>query len=365
MTARTVSIIGGSVSGLGTALEILKRDSSLDVTVYEKKTTCSDYTCAGGVSSLLLKQVKMKIPDYMTASKVTSLRIFSPNGKYWETKTRGPPYGLVLQRNLFQMHLAKEIQRLGGKIQINHKITKFDKTVDVIVGADGLMGASRQLLQLKPPSLEDIHVGVQTIARLTHPKDCISLYFGNIAPHGYSWIFPHETPGHFRVGLGIPLSLHLNAKSLLTKFLSTLEAESVTSIKAKLIPTARPEPQLVCGNVLLVGDAALLCDPATGGGIVQGLLSAKSAARAICEGNIRKYPQYCSGIIGTNLFRYKLKQVLCELSDEDFNVLIKTLENFHPNLTSVGRAIIRGLTEIAIKNPRFLVKHKVLRKLLL
>jgi digeranylgeranylglycerophospholipid reductase len=364
MTARRVSIIGGSVSGLGTALEILRKDNSLDVTVYEKKTTCSDYTCAGGVSSVLLKQAKTEIPDYTVASKITSLRIFSPNGKYWETKTRGLPYGLVLQRNLFQTYLAKEIRRLGGKIRINHKIAKFDKA-DVIVGADGLMGASRQLLQLKPPSLEDIHMGVQIIARLTHPKECISLYFGNIAPHGYSWIFPHETPGYFRVGLGIPLSLRLNAKSLLTKFLSTLEAESVTGIKAKLIPTARPEPRLVYGNVLLVGDAALLCDPATGGGIVQGLLSAKSAARAICEGNIRKYPKYCSGVISTNLFRYKLKQVLCELSDEDFNVLIKTLETFHPDLTSVGRAIIRGLTEIAIKNPGFLVKHKVLRRLLL
>jgi len=77
LSARQISIIGGSISGLGTGLEILKKDNSLDVTVYEKKTTCSDYTCAGGVSSLLLKQVKMKIPDYTVASKVTSLRIFS------------------------------------------------------------------------------------------------------------------------------------------------------------------------------------------------------------------------------------------------------------------------------------------------
>jgi hypothetical protein len=47
------------------------------VTIYEKNSTCKEYTCAGGVSSFMLKKLKMNIPDYTVASKVTSLRIFS------------------------------------------------------------------------------------------------------------------------------------------------------------------------------------------------------------------------------------------------------------------------------------------------
>ena len=77
LSARQISIIGGSISGLGTVLEILKKDNSLDVTIYEKNSTCKEYTCAGGVSSFMLKKLKMNIPDYTVASKVTSLRIFS------------------------------------------------------------------------------------------------------------------------------------------------------------------------------------------------------------------------------------------------------------------------------------------------
>ena len=354
------------MSGLGTALEILKRDNSLDVTVYEKNSTCKEYTCAGGVSSFLLKKLKTCIPDYTVAAEIRALRIFSPNGVCWGTRTKGPAYGLVLRRDLFQTHLAREVKRLGGEVLVNRNITKFDENADVIVGADGLTGITRRLLRLEQPSLEDIHVGVQTIATLKdNPHDCISLYFGGIAPDGYAWIFPHETPGQFRVGLGVPLSLKLNARKLLTDFLSSLEAEPLTDIRAKLIPTAKPESQLVHGNVLLVGDAGLFCDPATGGGIVQSLISAKSAARAICEGKLQNYEKYCSSIIRANLSRYKLKQVLCELSDEDFNILINTLQDFHPDLTSVGRALVKALVKIAMKNPGFLVKHKVLRKLLL
>jgi hypothetical protein len=65
LSARQISIIGGSISGLGTALEILKKDNSLDV------------SAQAASPPLLLKQAKMKIPDYTVASKVTSLRIFS------------------------------------------------------------------------------------------------------------------------------------------------------------------------------------------------------------------------------------------------------------------------------------------------
>lgn len=376
MSGKTISIIGGSISGLGTALEILKKDSSFDVTVHEKNSDCLKHTCAGGVSRFMLKKLQMDVPDFAVAAEIRKLRIYSPNGACWETKTQDAAYGLVLRRDLFQLHLAREVKRLGGRIVTHSKIKRLERNADIFVGADGLLGSTRRLLELPTPSPEDIHLGVQTIARLDeHPRDCISLYFGNVAPDGYAWVFPHEIPGECRIGLGVPLSLNLNARELLTDFLFKLEAVP-TEMRAKLIPTAKPEEELVHTvrtasvlrpklTVMLVGDAALFCDPATGGGIVQGLLSAKNAARAICEGKPQNYERYCSGLIRTNLFRYKLKQVLCELTDEDFNILINTMQDFHPNLTSVGKAIVRALVKIAMKNPGFLMKHKVLRKLLL
>lgn len=376
MSGKTISITGGSVSGLGTALEILKKDPSFDVTIHEKNPDCLEYTCAGGVSTFMLKKLQRDIPDFAVAAEIRSLRIYSPNGACWETKTQNAAYGLVLRRGLFQLHLAREVKRLGGRIVTNSNIKKFERHADIIVGADGLTGSTRRLLELPPPSPADIHLGVQTVARLEeYPNDCISLYFGSAAPDGYAWVFPHEVHGLFRIGLGVPLSLSLNPRRLLADFLFKLEAEP-TEIRAKLIPTAMPEEELVYTvrtasvlrpklTVMLVGDAALFCDPATGGGIVQGLLSAKSAARAICEGKPQNYERYCSGLIRTNLFRYKLKQILCELTDEDFNILINTLQDFHPDLTSVGRAVVWALMKIAMTNPKFLVKHKVLRKLLL
>jgi digeranylgeranylglycerophospholipid reductase len=365
LSLRKIQIIGGSVAGLGAAFEILKHDASLDVTVYEKNTTVKNYTCAGGVSRFLLQRLNLEIPKCTVASQIRTLRIFSPNA-CWETKCKNSCYGYVLHRDLFHDYLAKEIIRLGGKIRLGYNVEKLDETADVIVAADGLNGISRKLLRLKQPSLEDIHVGIQVRAKLgNHPRDCISLYFGSLAPKGYTWIFPDGVPDRFRVGLGVPLSTHRNPAVLLRHFLEYIGAEPLGQFKVKLLPTAKPESRLVYNNVLLVGDAGLFCDPATGGGIVQALLSGRNAARAICRDQLNRYPTYCASILRTNYFRYKLKNVLCELSDEDFDTLILTLQDFHPELTSVGKAIFQALTEIAVKNPRFVLRHKVLRKLLL
>ena len=83
MAGKTISIIGGSISGLGTALEILKKDQSFDVTVHEKNPNCLKYTCAGGVSSFMLKKLQMDIPDFAVAAEIRRLRIYSPTGACW------------------------------------------------------------------------------------------------------------------------------------------------------------------------------------------------------------------------------------------------------------------------------------------
>lgn len=363
---KTVSIIGCSVSGLATGLELLKLDRSIDVTLYDKKNPVGSRTvCGGAISSFMLQELDLKIPRYAVASEIKAVRIHSPNGNFWELKSGNGPYGYVLYRDIFEMYLADEIRRKGGKFWLACEVTNFDDS-PIIVGADGLTGISRKLLKLKRPKLEDIHIGIQRIAYLPHTPDRLDLYFGaKFAPRGYAWIFPNGVKNQVRIGLGIPLNETLNAKKLLNNFINYTGAQPLGPIKAKPIPTAKPPRKLVYNNVLLVGDAGLLCDPSTGGGIANAMLSGKYAAKAIHEGNLKKYDDYCTPLKRRNNFRYKIKELLCSLSDDDFNTLIQSIKDFHPKLTRISWAIIHALIELAIKNPKLVLKHKVLRKLLL
>lgn len=215
------------------------------------------------------------------------------------------------------------------------------------------------------PNLEDVCVAVQTIAHMkNHPQNRLDLCFGNeIAPRGYGWILP-VAKRKARVGLGIPLAVKANPRKLLDSFMENVEAEQVSKIKGKLIPTAEPPKKLTDGNLVLVGDAAHLCDPVTGGGIANALLSGKYAAKAISEGRLERYDSYCRGLKRRNMLRYRLKRVLYELTDEDFNEMIRVMKGFKPRLTRISWAMIHALLNLGLKKPRLFTKHKVVRRLI-
>ena len=354
-----VACVGASVAGLGTALELLKLSPEAQVTLYDKKRYVGANTlCGGGISSFMLRELRMKLSSHAVASEINSVRIYAPNGEFWSLKSNGEPYGYVLWREKFERELAKEVTELGGKIRMNHKIDALDELAnyDYIVSACGLT----VLL-----NLEDVHLGVQRIAQVkNHPKKRIGLYFGNeIAPKGYGWVFPLGER-KARVGLGIPLSIKANPKKLLDSFMEKVEAEPTSKVKGKLIPTAKPPKKLTDGNLVLVGDAARLCDPVTGGGIANALLSGRYAAKAISEGRPEKYDSYCRGLKRRNMLRYRLKRVLYDLTDGDFNEMIRVMKDFEPRLTRISWAIIHALLNLGMKQPNLFLRHKVLRKLL-
>ena len=370
-----VACIGASVAGLGTALEILKLDKSVDVTLFDKKAHVGANTlCGGAISTFMLRELKMELPSHVIASEITGVRMYAPNGSFWDLQSHGQPYAYVLWREKFEMDLARKVVDMGGTVALNHEITRLDLTAfaegwvkenaDVVVGADGLLGVTRKFIGL-PIRDDDTHLAVQTAAHMSHPNDRIDLYFGReVAPRGYAWIFPEGNRNQVRIGLGVPLNLKLNPKRLLDSFMEKVNAEPMSDVKGKLIPTAKPPKKLVYGNIVLVGDAAHLTDPVTGGGIAQALLSGKYAAKAIVQGKPEAYDSYCRGLKRRNLMRYRLKRILCDLSDEDFNEMVGGMKGFNPKLTRISWAIMQAILALGLKRPKLYTRHRVLRRLL-
>lgn len=360
---KTVTIIGSSVAGLSTALELLKLKSNINVVMVDKKKKIGVPTiCGGGVSVCKLRQAKVDVPKEAIATNLTGVRIYSPDGNCWELKS-DKAYGYVLWRAKYEQMLADEVIGRGGKIMLGRFVERLPANVLFYpwIGADGFMGVTRRTVMCMP-NPGDVHHCVQLRCKMNVLKNIVSIYFGRkVAPQGYAWIFP-ETDEIARVGLGIPRSLKLNPALFLNKFVKKIQATPVEKMQSKLVPTAPPPKNLVFGNIVLVGDAALLCDALTGGGIANAMISGKLAAKSIIEEDLESYNKKLRSLRRELTFRYKMKKVIYELDDEDFDQMVDGMKDFHPNLTRIGFALSQGLINLAIRKPKLLTKHKILRR---
>jgi flavin-dependent dehydrogenase len=370
-----VAILGGSVSGLHVAKFLLSSGTDCEVSLVErKKAIGQNIICAGGLASYMVKKLKLEISEEFIASKVRKVRFYSPTLDYAELQME-KEYGLILWRDRWEKWLGQQVEELGAKIHLKvRNPLEMLKEADIVVGADGLTGISRKLADKPFPSSDDVHIAIQAVGKTNFcDEEAISMFFGSqIAPQGYAWSFPLPS-SEFRIGLGIPLHRGAMLNQYFKTLVTSIEAEITEKPKVKLIPTAHPEKNLV-GNIIprgmmgkpiaLVGDAGLQTDPATGGGMAPAILGAKCLAEALDRGDLKLYDRLWKGeLYRRNRQRYKLKQILCEMSDGEWSSLISELKNFKPFAESIGWALFHLIIHLAIKNSNFLVRHKVLRRL--
>ena len=371
-----VSIVGASIAGLSAAQELVERLPEASIEVLDSKSFPGEKTvCGGGISKVMMEKVGLGVPEEFIASPIRAVRIYAPNKRSWELSGK-TDYGYVLHRQAYEEHLTEELRNRGVVFRFGERVVFREKFLyhysndhgflldDAIIGADGISGASTQYLEKY--SHEDMYVGVQVTAVIKgHPPDLLEVYFGSrYAPKGYAWVFP-EGGDRVRVGLGVPFTGTENVAQLLKNLVDDLQAESVTHMAAKTIPTCQPPRNLVFGKVLLVGDAGHLCDPLHGGGIANAVASGKAAARAIAEGSLDRYNSYVKWITKSNSLSYKFKNIIVGMEDEDLNELVESLEGFRPRTLRLSWALMHAVVTLGLRNRKLFTKHKILRRLAL
>lgn len=367
-----VVIVGASISGLATALSLLSSSSDVEVTLYDVKSEVGKgIVCAGGISSFMVKRLSLFIPKRFVACKVAKIRFYSPNMDFAEIEMKRE-YGLVLWRGRYEGWLGSQVGKLGGTFNLEEKVTpyNFPLDADVVVGADGIAGVTRRILGLKMPPKEDVHIATQAVGRLNHPEDTISMYLSNeTAPRGFAWVFPQGRK-EFRIGLGVPLSHGAKLKYFFKLFTGRLDAEIIENPKAKLIPTSKPMGTLVFHRkgvpILLVGDSGFQTDPATGGGIASAIIGGKCASEAIVKGKPELYDRlWKRELYRRNMLRYGVKQVLNELTDDEYCGLVGSLKDFEVFVGgSLGLTLAHALVHLALKQPKIVLRHRLMRRLL-
>ncbi len=276
--------------------EYAARKGAEVVVVDKKKEIGRPVRCAEGLGAINLELLGLKSTPDFVVNTVNKAVFFSPKGRRLEIFIPYKEFSMhILDRSLFEKHLASRLKGYGGRIMLGTTVTgvikKEGKIVGVsttgeeinakiIIGADGVESRVGRWCGLATRlKLSEIYSAAQhTVVDMDGIDDQLEIYFGSkFAPGGYAWVFPKGNK-EVNLGLGMLASFKRRPIELLKKF-TKKRANSAHSTRLLVgcIPSTLPLSKTVKGNILLVGDAARQTNALSGGGIANALVAGKIA----------------------------------------------------------------------------------------
>lgn len=364
MDAEYDVLVVGAGPGGSTAARFAALGGAKTLLIEKRQEIGTHVRCGEGIAKGLLDHAQIPIQKEWIAAEMDGARIYSPSGHTFEVdeSKAGAEVGYVVERDLFDRGLAALAGKAGADVVVKTSATGFiregDKIVGmkliskgepvevrakIVIGADGFESQVGRWAGIDTTlALNDIMTCVQY--RLTNididPK-YTEFYIGSAAPGGYLWVFP-KNENTANVGLGIGGHI-VKQGGEPKKYLDDWIAKNPKMKNAKQLDMISggcsinaPLDSVVTDSVMLVGDAARMIDPMTGGGIAHACLSGKLAgevaAEAIKAGDyskefFQKYEKAWRAELEEKLFRnWMAKEKVQHISDETFDKLIVLLD---------------------------------------
>ncbi|HPZ33461.1 MAG TPA: NAD(P)/FAD-dependent oxidoreductase [Methanoculleus sp.] len=388
-----ILVIGGGPAGALAAKTAAKAGNS--VCLIEKRPAIgTPVRCAEGIGKDLLKEYVKPDPCWISAD-IERARIIAPNGTTisLEQDKAGNEVGYVLDRKIFDRELVWQAAEAGSDVVVKTRATApimengavrganvisigtpAEIRAEVVIAADGVEArfARRAGLETTVPLREMMSCAQYLMTDIDIDAGSTDFYLGNaIAPEGYLWIFPK---GERTANVGIGISGRRSrdgsrAKDYLDRFVAKNfpDGKMIEAIVGG-VPVCRPLECTVADGLMVVGDAARVVDPITGGGIgnalFTGRLAGQVASDCIAAGDCSKEAlmAYDTGWrtskMGASIERnYKIKEYFVTLDDAKLNTLADSIASASLKEFSV-RAIIKELIK---RNPKMILELKALR----
>lgn len=344
-------VVGGGPAGLIASKEIASAGCSVCV-IEEHQEIGYPVKCSGLFSISGLKELGIKLDSSVIAATIKGGRFYSPSGNellaYSDVER-----AQVVERKMFDKHLAREAIRAGAKIKLRTRVTgiKIDNGISLgtkgleeevlksrlLIGADGIGSNVARWSGIKT-SKKVVSCAQIEVENAEVEDDVAELYFGReYAPNFYAWIMPKGEV--YEVGVGSRSSKHTPLK-LLKKFISShpvaskkIKSKSILEVNIGGIPVGYPE-ETVGERIMIVGDAASQVKSSTGGGVITGGLAAMIAGRAVVKAAEeedfsreflkREYEDRWKDALGTELQVHSaLRETFDGLTDEELDDLFK------------------------------------------
>ena len=305
--------------------------------------------CAEAASTAWFESY-FKPEEKFVANRVDALEFVSPDGM--SVVVEGDDKGVVLERKIFDAHIATLAARAGADIATRTDVTGMERLENgwklnathqgkpisfearVVIASDGIESRVARWAGVDTAlSLVDLESAVQydmVNIEIENPHHLYYFLGNEIAPGGYCWVFP-KGDHRANVGIGVLASRAAGktAKELLDEFIGVrFPRGKAVGFVTGGVPLARPLKELALDNLLIAGDAARIVDPLSGGGIeaalLSGYLAGETAGEAVltnrCGRNFLKtYSERLNGRIGKTLsINYRIKNLVQNSSDEEF-----------------------------------------------
>ncbi len=331
--------------------------------------------CAEGISRAWMDEVEIEPQKKWIDAEIEGAKIYSPDEKSvieLSAEQAGNEVGFVLNREYFDKHLASLAAQEGAEIWLKSPaveiikedgyvrgaiVRRFGEKVEVrakiVIGADGFESQVARWAGLNTVLRErDIVSCIQyRMTNIDIEENFTHFFIGSCAPGGYVWIFP-KGKKEANVGIGVALNKLKNrgeVKKYMDEFIEKhdyLKKGSIIQIVTGAVSTCPVPKRIVDNGIMLVGDAARLIDPITGGGIANACISGKYAGEvaAKCIDNPSKecLEEYQNKVKDRwekkHLRNWFVKEKLAQLSDDTLNKLMDVLSG--ENISEISVAAI-------------------------
>jgi len=323
-----VLIVGGGPAGSLTAINLGKK---ADVKLIESKSRVGfPVKCGGLISERCYSELKKYGVD-AKLNKIKGAFVFSPSGDFVELF--GKTGAVVVERKIMDLQLLKMASKtteviLGARyVDSNDRKAKVIVSgdekffeFDYLVGADGVESKVALTFGFQRPL---IYTGLQYLVEFEPiDKNMVELYFGSKYSNGF---FAYSIPiceSFARVGVISINSPKLYLDNLLKKHPSVSErvGKSIMEINMGAVPLSLVN--FVKDNVALIGDAAGMVKPYTGGGIYYLLRAAELLGNSF-PSLIDFKKEYLKEFKREYGVGEKIRKLYRILKDEDYDFLVK------------------------------------------
>ncbi len=348
----------------------------LNVLLVEKRQEIgTPVRCAEGVSRENIERF-FEVDKKWIAAEVVGAKIYAPDKTevVMSEEMAGNEVGYVLERKIFDRHVARLAAKAGAEVYVKTAVTDFERKngalrvklrklgeeweveTKILIGADGVESRiGRKAGIIKTLKMNEVESCTQYLMTgLDIDENYTYFYLGReVAPGGYAWIFPKGN-GSANVGIGVlPKMAQKTAKEYLDAFIEREGIEGkIVEVVAGAVPVYGEVETAVADNIMLAGDAAYHADPITGGGIANalaaGYYAGKVAAEAVERGDfsarfLKKYDELWKKDFGKRLSRNKkLQKKFLEMDDKTMDKLASAVAGKNLKEMSVA-AIMKEL----------------------
>ncbi len=366
-----VVVVGAGPGGSVAARECAR--AGLSTLLLERRREMgSPLACAEAVRRAGFDALTQVDPAWIS-SPIDGGRLITPDAT--EVRMPRPAVGMVLERPVFERHLASEAAAAGAEVLVAAPVVDIVRERDsalgervggvlvrirgrtkpvraaVTIAADGVesnlalrAGAAQPLPRDQYLACAEFLVAGPADAWGLLPGYADFLVGNRLAPGGYAWRFP-KGGARWNVGLAVTPGDAVGddspANLLRQHVAATLPGARILGTVSGAIPAPAAPGPFAAPGLLCVGDAARLTEPLSGAGIAiameSGVFAAEAAAEAVGRGDpsrrgLRRYEERWRAERGREVaFYVRARAFFRRLADRD--------------LDRVGRALARVIAE--------------------